>query len=662
MKKSILILSAATLMISCGGKVEKVTISHMFSDNMVLQQNAEVPVWGTAGYGQKVEVQFGNNKATARADKNGRWQANLRNLQLGEPDSLIITSANQRIVFRNVQVGEVWLCSGQSNMEMPMISNWSFLNNREQECREANYPNIRYIKIERNIATRPIDTVITSGWKECDSITVRDLSCTAYFFARCLHKDLNVPIGLVFSSWGGTTIETWMSQTALDTIGEFEAKMQKLALLPIERDSLDAIYERDLAQMNREKAELDAGISGGDTIFLKTDFDRSGCVIMNLPSYWESTEIGSFDGTMWFSRDVEIPTAVAGKELIFNFGSPDDAADLWVNGIKIKQDNFDWGKPRFAKIPSGITKAGKNTIVFLVTDNQGSGGWMNEKSDYYLTDGKRWKMNVADGWAIKKGYELNQIKTQPIALDFPSFPCLLYNGMINPLIPFAIKGAIWYQGESNADRAYQYNYLFKAMITDWRQKWGIGDFPFLFCQLANYMDRNAEPVDDTWAELREAQSNALSLPNTGMAVLIDIGNPKDIHPGNKQAVGMRLANIAENDVYNLENECNSPIIKNWKIDGNKIILEFDFAYSGLSTLEGKAPIGFAIAGADNKFVWAKAEVIGNTATVWADGIAEPKNVRYGWSANPEVNVINSAGLPMNPFRTDTLHGITYKKY
>jgi len=662
MRRNLLVLGAAALMASCGSSVEQITVSHMFGDNMVLQQNAKVPVWGTAAKGQKVEVQFGECQATARADKNGRWQADLNNLKLGKPDSLVITSAGQRVVFRNVQVGEVWLCSGQSNMEMPMISNWSFLDNREQECREANYPDIRYIKIERNIATRPIDTVITRGWLECDSVTVRDLSCTAYFFARKLHKDLNVPIGLVFSSWGGTTIETWMSQSALDTISEFESKMQKLASLPIERDSLDIIYERDLAQMNREKAELDAGIRNGDSIFLKADADRSGCMTMNLPGFWESTSIGSFDGTMWFSRNIDIPASVAGKELELHYGSPDDAADLWVNGISIKQENVEWGKPRAAKIPAGTTKQGANVITFLVTDNQGSGGWMNEKEDYYITDGKRWKMSITDGWAVAKGYELNQIKTQPIALDFPSFPCLLYNGMINPLMPFAIKGAIWYQGESNADRAYQYSYLFKAMITDWRQKWGIGDFPFIFCQLANFMDRNNQPVDDTWAELREAQTNALELPNTGMAVLIDIGNPKDIHPGNKQDAGARLAGVAENDVYGKTNECNSPRIKSWRTDGNKMILEFEFAYGGLTTTNGQQPTGFAIAGADNKFVWAKAEVSGNTATVWADDIAEPKNVRYGWSANPDVNIANSAGLPMNPFRTDTLHGITYKKF
>ncbi|MDF1548094.1 MAG: sialate O-acetylesterase [Bacteroidales bacterium] len=645
-------------LISCKQVAKKeLKPAQIFTDNMVLQQKQKVPIWGSATPGEKVEIRFREQSVETKADENGKWKAELNNLTPGKADSLIIIADDQKLVFHNVSVGEVWICSGQSNMEMNVGCTWAKLNNAEQEIANANFPDIRLFIVERNTAFAPLDTISTEGWKVCSPETIGPFSAVGYFFGREIHQSQKVPVGLIQTAWGGTVAEAWTSAESLKWMRDFAGSVEKLSKMSSNKDSLKLQYEKDYASWLLETAEADAGINGTDTIFASPDFDDTDWMKIKVPGMVEQTAIGAVDGVFWFRKKVKIPTKQLGKDLTLTIAPPDDTDETWFNGVKIGEST-EWDVVRNYKIPSRLVKEGENQIVVRLGDPQGDGGFMGNKEDFSIYSADGWKMQIKGDWLCKVGYDKRNIKTIPMVPDEPNRPTVLYNAMINPIIPFAIKGAIWYQGESNSGMAYQYQTLFPAMIKDWRSSWNQGDFPFLFVQLANYQQRNTLPVEDSWAELREAQLMTLNLPNTGMAVSIDIGDGNDIHPGNKQDVGKRLALAALNKVYNEDIPYSGPMYKSMKIEGEKIILDFDFKYDGLLAKNGEELKGFAIAGSDKKFVWAKAEIKDNQVLVYANKIKQPVAVRYAWSSNPECNLTNSAGLPASPFRTDKWKGIT----
>jgi sialate O-acetylesterase len=630
----------------------------LFTDNMVLQQNTQVSIWGKTDAGAELILSGSwGSKTKCKADKLGNWYAKLPTSEAGGPYELTISSGEISQTITNLMLGEVWVCSGQSNMEMPLVGNWAHVNNAEQEAAAADYPNIRLFTVQKNIAFNPIDTINTQGWQVCDSNTVKNFSATAYFFGRKLHKKLNVPIGLIHTSWGGTVAEAWTSKQSLMQMDDFSKQAEKISSLDASRDSLEKKFEADTRQMMQEITLADPGLDGTTTPFAAPDLDDSDWLPFDFPKLWEETELGNYDGSGWFRKTITLTAAMAESELTLYYGAPDDYDEAWFNGIKIGE-NKEWGKQRVYTIPKGIARAGRNVITLRVYDYTGGGGFMGEPKDYRLVSDKGVSIPLATAWKAKKGFDFADIETRPVSLFDPNQPTVLYNAMIHPLIPYAIQGAIWYQGESNAGRAFQYRELFKTMIQDWRTNWNQGDFPFYFVQLASYMPRNQHPIDDTWAELREAQTMALELPNTGMAVTIDIGDAKDIHPGNKQDVGKRLALNALAKTYGMEIPYSGPMYKSLEIKGNSIELSFDFVYEGLATLDGRKPTGFAIAGADKKFHWADAKIIGNTVMVSSAKVPEPIAVRYAWSSNPDCNLVNSAGLPASPFRTDNWKGIT----
>jgi len=634
-----------------------VTVADIFGDNMVLQAESPVNIWGTGSPGSRVEVLFRDQQKRVRVGSDSTWTTVLDPLEYGGPDSLVIVSGSHRITFQNVLVGEVWVCSGQSNMEMPLISGWARLNNAQEEVRNAVYPEIRLFTVARNVSFQPVDTIATGGWKECSPETVPGFSATAYFFGREVHRELGVPVGLIHSSWGGTVAEAWTSRNTLQHFDDFAAQVELIAAKAIRKDSLQSDYMKDIRKMEQEIAGLDEGIQEGDTVFATKKVDTSGWLTLDLPRMWEETELGVFDGSAWFIREVDIPRSMAGTGLTLCYSAPDDWDQAWVNGVKVGEDRA-WDVPREYRIPQGVVRAGTNTIVIRIMDTGGGGGFMGEEKHFAIRSSGGQFIPIADGWKAKKGFDYRDVKTIPVSPFNPNQPTVLYNGMIHPLVPFTIRGAIWYQGESNAGRAYQYRTLFPAMITDWRKEWGQGDFPFLFVQLANYQKRNETPVEDTWAELREAQAMALELPNTGMAVTIDIGDALDIHPGNKQDVGKRLALNALALVYGKDLPYSGPIYAGMEVSGNVIELSFDHVYDGLSTAGGVELKGFSICGEDGRFVWADADIYGDKVLVSAPGISDPVAVRYAWSSNPECNLVNSAGLPASPFRTDRFRGIT----
>jgi sialate O-acetylesterase len=656
----LLLFTGLVLAASCQN-AETLTVADIFGDNMVIQAATPVNIWGTGTPGSKVVVRFRDQKITGRISASGKWKLVLEPEPYGEPaekaEILEISSGRDRITLRNVLVGEVWVCSGQSNMEMPLISGWAKLNNAEEEVRNANYPGIRLFTVQRAIAFQPVDSVVSDGWMACDPESVEGFSATAYFFGRKLYRELGVPVGLIHTSWGGTVAEAWTSSKALLDFDDFSEQVREMAAQSGSMDSVRASYQADMKKQAEEMAGLDVGINGEDTVYASGEMDTSDWIPMDLPEMWEGTELGVFDGSAWFIKKVDLPGSLANSELTLCYGATDDWDEAWVNGVKVGGSR-EWDVPREYRIPEGVIRQGTNTVVIRIMDGGGGGGFMGEAKDFALKTTGGPSIPISKGWKAKKGFDLKDVQTRPVSPFNPNQPTVLFNGMIHPLIPFTIRGVIWYQGESNAGRAFQYRKLFRTMIADWRAQWDQGNFPFIFVQLANYMKRNDIPVEDSWAELREAQTMALQEPHTGMAVAIDIGNALDIHPGNKQEVGRRLALNALAWVYNQDIPYSGPIYNSMEIRGNRIVLSFDHVLDGLRTSDDGPLKGFSICGPDGTFVWAEATIAGDKIEVSAPGISKPVAVRYAWASNPACNLVNSAGLPASPFRTDHFKGIT----
>ncbi len=637
-----------------------IKLPSIFGDRMVLQQGCAVPVWGTADAGGTVMVSILDQKKPALVDADGKWMAQLDSLSAGGPYELTI-AGEDTIVFHDVLVGEVWLGSGQSNMEMP-LAGWGNVMDYVKEIAAANFPNIRLFTVPRTIAYQPQSDVKTNGWQTCSPQTVPEFSSTAYFFGRKLHQDLNVPVGIIHSSWGGTVVEAWTSAEALKTTPYFAeqlSRMESVGTASAIEQARHTFVEARQAWFNSIHA-ADRGYAASPKWFVE-DLDLSDWKSMALPALWENAGLPALDGTVWFRKDLMIPQSWAGKDLQLYAGKIDDVDTTYFNGEKIGSRNI-WNEVRKYTVPGRLVRAGKNSITVRVFDWIGGGGIWDNPADLKLVSAGIDSISLAADWLYRVGMDLNEVGLQPRNPDDPNYPTVLFNAMINPLIPFAIKGAIWYQGESNAGRAYQYRMLFPMMIDDWRNRWQQGAIPFLFVQLASWQDVLAEPNESDWAELREAQTmTLLTRPNTGMAVAIDIGDAKDIHPKNKQEVGRRLALNALKIAYEKNVAFSGPIYKSMKVEDNRVRLKFTHTDGGLVAKDSPKLKGFAIAGADHIFRWAETKIDGNEILVWHKEIKNPVAVRYAWASNPVCNLFNGLGLPASPFRTDDWTGVTAGK-
>lgn len=632
-----------------------ISLPILFSDNMVLQRDQNIPVWGTAEPDGEVLVEISGQQKTAKASKDGQWRIDFDPMPAGGPYDLAI-SGRDTIKFKNVMIGEVWLCSGQSNMEMSVKSS----NNYEEEIAKADYPNIRLFNVRHTTSNQPIDAINSDGWEECSPQTISNFSAVAYFFGRKLFVETGVSVGLIHSSWGGTVAEAWTSAEALKRMPDFRNEVEVIeAILPGEVPSQED-YEVELKSRDEKIIQGDAGFDKGQPIWNNPDLDLNGWKAMHLPTLWENAGYPNFDGKMWFRKEIHIPASMVGADIVLHLGPINDVDITWFNGVKVGGTSGA-SQLREYKIPKSIVRAGKNIIAVNVYDIGNNGGIWGLDEQMFIESSNGNTISIAGEWLYKIGFDTKTLGPKLQAPNDPNRPTVLFNSMLHPLIPYAIRGAIWYQGESNASRAYQYQTLFPAMIQDWRSLWNQGNFPFLFVQLANFMQLQTEPRDDEWAELREAQLQTLSLPNTGMAVTIDIGEAMDIHPKNKQEVGRRLALNALAKVYGKDITYSGPMYQSLKVEGNKIRIQFSNTDKGLKIEGGDKPIGFAIAGDDKKFVWANAEIEGNEVVVWDSKIKKPVAVRYAWAANPICNLYNGAGLPASPFRTDDWEGITYNK-
>ncbi|WP_069659792.1 sialate O-acetylesterase [Arcticibacter eurypsychrophilus] len=638
----------------------KVVLPAVFSDNMVLQQKTNAAIWGKTDAGKtvRISITWSKKSYSAKADQTGNWKIMIPTPSYGGPYEMTISDGDKTIL-KNMLIGEVWLCSGQSNMQLP-LAGWGKINNYQQEIADANYPNIRLLQAEHIASNTPLEDVKVQygGWNPCTPQNIAEFSAVAYFFAREIYKKKGVPIGLIHTSWGGTIAEAWTSGETLKNMPDFAMAADKIAQSGQVKSTLS--YAQQLEAWNRALMQKDAGYAQQKPIWVASSFDATAWKTMVVPAFWEQSALPDFNGVVWFRKKVIIPASWAGKELKIYLGTIDDDDIAYFDGEKVGETQG-FTKNRVYTIPADKVKAGEFALAVRVFDGAGGGGFYGDKNVVSVASANGGRVSLDGDWQYKEGVNLKDIDAMPASDNEPNRPTVLYNAMVHPFIQFAIKGAIWYQGESNADRASQYRTLFPAMITDWRKYWNIGDFPFYYVQLANFMKVNEQPVASAWAELRDAQLQTLSVPNTGMAVAIDIGDAVDIHPKNKQEVGRRLALIALANTYGEKIAYSGPLFQSQKISGSAIKLNFKFNEGGLKAKDGGVLTGFSIAGADQKFHWAKAVVQGNEISVSSDEVQHPVAVRYAWADNPVCNLVNGAGLPASPFRTDKWTESTYGK-
>lgn len=631
-----------------------VLLPSFFTDNMVLQQKSAVPFWGESDAKSISITTSWDKKSYTGKVVNGKWNVVLKTPIYGGPYTITIKDGTIK-TLNNILIGEVWLCSGQSNMEMP-LEGWGKIDHYKEEIANANYAQIRLLQAEHIESTLPSNTlkVQHGGWNVCSPESVADFSATAYFFARKIYKEKNIPIGLIHSSWGGTVIEAWTSSGALTTIHDFDAEIQAMKS-EIAAAALLKKYNADMEDWEMKLRGSDQGFETGKIIWATPNFDDSSWKTMTLPSFFDSNGLGNFDGIVWFRKKITLSENSVKKDLTISYYADDDDM-IWVNGNYIGETKG-YNVKRHYTIPSQFLRKGENTITIRVFDGSGNGGIYGDEN--FAVKSEKETIPLAGNWKYNIGTDIKDLPAKPYLAQGQNRPSAIYNAMIAPLTGYKIKGVIWYQGESNAERAYQYQKLFPLLINDWRDKFKDKNLPFFFVQLANYKQQKTEPGDSDWAELREAQFKALKFPNTGMAVTTDIGNGEDIHPKNKQDVGGRLASIALAKVYNTKIDYSGPLYKSYSIKGNIATVDFDFNKSIKARDDGLK--GFSIAGTDQKFYWADAKVVNGKVEVHSQKVPNPVSVRYNWADNPVGNLTNASGLPASSFRTDVWAGITQEK-
>ncbi|RYU95080.1 sialate O-acetylesterase [Emticicia agri] len=636
------IIFTALLLITLPAYSE-VKLPRLVSDGMVLQQNAKVQLWGWAKAGEAITLQFNNQTYHTKTATDGKWQLTILTKKAGGPYEMTISGENQ-LKVKDILLGEVWVCSGQSNMVLPMER---VKEKYADVIAKTNNPLIRHFFIPtRYNFNQPLEDFQSGKWEAATPENIMRFTATGYFFARKLFDKYQVPIGLINASVGGTPVEAWISEDGLKAFPQY---------LSLTRQVKDSAYVNQVrrtegaitSQWYSNLRKNDAGMNGPKKWF-ENDYDASAWPTMTLPNFWEDAGLKNTNGVVWFRKEIEVPESMTGKVAKFYLGRIVDSDSVYVNGKFVGTIGYQY-PPRRYEIAKDILKPGKNIIVARVINTSGKGGFIKDKN-YQIIVGNE-VIDLKGNWQYKLGGASEPL---PATTFFQYKPVGLYNGMIAPLINYRIKGVIWYQGESNADKPDDYHLLFSTMIMNWRQKWNQGSFPFLFVQLANFMEPKDLPSESKWAELREAQSETLGVPETAMATIIDSGEWNDIHPLNKETVGQRLALAAEKLAYQDKNIVFSgPTYESMKVKKHKIILSFSNTGSGLMAKGGDELKHFAIAGADKKFVWAKARIKGNKIEVWNEHIPNPVAIRYAWADNPDTaNLYNREGLPASPFRTD----------
>jgi len=633
-----------------------VDLPAFFSSGMVLQRDTEVPIWGTANRRENIRITFRGETYTTQASRDGKWKIMLPPTPAGGPHTITISGTNI-ITLNDVLFGDVYLASGQSNMEWELYR----LPEALQTAGEARqFPEIRIFEVEKSRAFTPLQDVAPARWHAADSSNVLAFSAVAYYFARHLQPEIEVPIGLIGAYWGGTAIEAWMSRQVLDSLPRYQKMTAELSGQRKSAADIASDYDKDMDRWINASERADPGFAQG---WYFERYDDDSWSEMQLPAIWEFATLPDYDGSVWFRKDFFVPSDMQYKDLYLHLPRIDDHDKVWVNGKEIGGKRG--AEHRIYQIARNLLNDRENSLTIRVFDAGNRGGIWGHEEDFYITD-RESRIPLSGAWRYQPGVSHQQLDPKPSMMLNGATPMVLYNAMIAPLVPFALKGVIWYQGESNTGRAYEYRQLFPMMIRDWRGRWQ-RELPFLFVQLAGYQASDAKPGSSTWAELREAQAMALALPQTAMATAIDLGEAENIHPEQKEEVGRRLALAARGLIYDEDIVHSGPVYDSMEIIGNQIVISFDIQGSPLATPDLYGYLkGFSIARADREFEKAKAYILDeSTVVVYHDTMINPVAVRYGWANNPDdINLYNEAGLPALPFRTDDWPGVTYdaKRY
>jgi sialate O-acetylesterase len=639
-----LLLFASLYILLSTGATAQLTVAKIYSDHAILQRDVEVPVWGTAAPESIIKIELKGEASaislSVSTGKNGRWKTKLPKLPASGPYSLTINDGLDTTRFSDLMIGDVWLCSGQSNMEWPVSQS----NNAEAEIANANDTKIRHFKVPRTWNLLPQDTLAGGTWQKTNPETVGNFTAVGYFFAKNLRKHHDVPIGLLNSSWGGSRIEPWMRAEVLG----YESAEQSAAAI---KSSMDEAQQNSLKKIKQYLGEdpptEDRGMKMDKPFWASPNYNHQAWRTMEVPGLWEKQGYEELDGVVWYRKDIYLTSIECAENIQLSLGSIDDNDITYWNGNIVGETN-QYNAIRNYTVPKEYLIEGVNVLTVRVND-LGWGGGFSGDCELFFYETQKNKKSLCGEWHANIGQVNLNNTLRPNQVE-----TVLYNQMIHPIIDFPIKGVIWYQGESNAsiEGARDYRKEFPDMIKDWRKVWGIGDFPFLWVQLANWQAVEDQPTDTGWARLQEAQSMTLKTPNTAQAVIIDIGETDDIHPRNKQDVGYRLSLGARKLAYAENLVYAGPKYKSMKVENGKIRLEFDLQGSQLMAKDGELQ-EFAIAGADQKFYWAQAKIDGNSIIVWSEKVTDPVAVRYAWANNPiKANLYNSEGLPASPFRTD----------
>ncbi len=659
-----------------------VALPDLFLEHAVLQKSERTSVWGSATPGEKVSVALGSSPAKETvADEAGKWQVqmDLHDSTPG-PFDLSVSGSGAPLVIHDVVVGDVWICSGQSNMEFKLSQS---IGGAEETAKSDN-PLLRYFVPVRQAVAAPAEN-LHGQWIVAGPATSGRFSAVGYYFGKMVQASQKIPIGLIDTSWGGTPAEAWISSQGLDRNPELKpGKDAVLAERPLSEEKLKHFAENFkswAAQYQREDHP-----SGDPAGFAAPDVSTADWKEINLPGPLAKAGLPD-SGVVWLRRELDLPPNRANTYLPLLLGTPCDFETVYWNGMQIGETtpaastslNPDMAATmnRRYDVPGNLVKPGRNTLAIRLCSPAGDAGLEASR----FTAG--WSIPLSGPWKAKVEYELPALPAEakssyPRRPPWPVMPhytaTYLFNGMTYPLLKLSVRGVTWYQGEANTGRAHQYRDTFPLLIQDWREQFQRKDLPFYFCQLANYMVKKSEPGESTWAELRDAQTQTLSLPNTGMAVLIDIGEEDDIHFRNKKDAGERLGAVALAKTYGQDIAYSSPVYQSLTIEGDKVRIHFSHSDKGLvaktlpatyqpkSSLPATKPLilnsadselqGFAVCGEDRHWKWAKAKIEGDTVVVQSAEIPAPKFIRYAWADNPTCNLYNGAGLPAVPFRTD----------
>ena len=628
------------------GLFAQVKLPKLISDGMILQRDARVRIWGWASANEKVTIQFVGSTYNTITNANGEWEATLSELKAGGPFTMKIDASNS-ITINDILVGDVWVCSGQSNMGMTVGSLSSIY---QDEINNSENKFIRHfsVPVTSNFNGRQKDCKF-GKWQSADPKSVRSFTAAGYFFAKKIYELYKIPIGLINASLGGSSAEAWISEEAIKSFPKYYENAIRFKD-PNLIEKISKLDDERVKNWYKLIRQTDQGFKDPLNVWSDPSINTSDWETMNLPQYWTDTKLGKMNGVVWFRKEISVPSRMVGKSALLHLGRIFDLDSVFINGKFVGSTSSQYATRNY-RIPSEILKEGINTIVVRDISNIRHGGFVPGKQ-YYIIAGDD-TINLEGEWKYKIGTVVEPLEDR---LFTGKIPTGLFNGMIAPIINYRIKGVLWYQGESNTSRAFEHFDLFKLLISDWRSNWQLGNFPFIYVQLPNFVEVNEETTQYDWAYFRESQLKALNIPNTGMAVTIDIGQFNDIHPVNKKDVGYRLALAAQKVAYGEKKVVYSgPIFTSMKIVGGKAILAFANVGSGLLSKNGDLKC-FEICGADNKYYPAKAKIENGKIIVTCKEVITPVAVRYAWANNPEgANLYNKEGLPASPFRTSELY-------